>query len=94
MKCDKCFFCLHIGKGIYADYPLKYCRYSKSYMAPFISEYKDGKSIHRQLDFSKISDCKIWHDTGCNIHPSTVRKAKNDFFKRIETVEYIYGGDE
>ena len=27
MKCDKCFFCTHVGKGIYADYPVKFCKH-------------------------------------------------------------------
>lgn len=75
MKCEKCFFCTHIGKGIYADYPVKYCKYYKLYLLPFV----DG----RKLDFSTIKDCKMWHETGCNIHPSKVKKAKNDFLKSL-----------
>ena len=34
MKCDKCFFCVKIGKGIYADFPVKYCKYFKTYKLP------------------------------------------------------------
>ena len=83
MKCDKCFFCCHIGKGIYADYPVKYCRYHKKYILPFV-ETQDNGGTKRQLDFSNIKDCKIWHEVGCNIHPSRVSKAKRDFFKSLE----------
>lgn len=86
MKCDKCFFCLHIGKGIYADYPVKYCKYHKKYMTPFVYTQDNGGTM-RKLDFDKMSDCKIWHETGCNIHPSRVEKAKRDFIKSIEKNE-------
>ena len=75
MKCEKCFFCTHIGKGIYADYPVKYCKYHKKYLFPFV----DG----RKLDLSTMKDRKMWHETGCNIHPSKVNKAKNDFLKSL-----------
>ena len=30
MKCDRCFFCTHIGRGIYAEYPVKYCKYAST----------------------------------------------------------------
>jgi len=75
MKCDKCFFCTHIGKGIYDDYPVKYCKYQKIYLLPIV----DG----RKLDFNNMKDCKLWHETGCNIHPSKVKKAKEDFLKSL-----------
>lgn len=83
MKCDNCFFCAHIGKGIYADYPVKYCRYHKDYKLPFVLTQDNG-GTYRPLDFNKMSDCKIWHRTGCNINPSRVEKAKRDFFKQLE----------
>lgn len=83
MKCDKCFFCTHIGKGIYAEYPVKYCKYHKKYLLPFI-ETQDNGGIKRQLDFSNMKDCRIWHETGCNIHFSRVEKAKRDFIKSLE----------
>ena len=83
MKCDKCFFCTHIGAGIYAPYPLKYRKYYGTYKAPFIYTQDHG-GIERQLDFRDIKDCKIWHDVGCNIHPSRVAKAKRDFIKSLE----------
>lgn len=73
MKCEKCFFCTHIGKGIYDDYPVKYCKYHKIYLLPFVSG--------RKLDFNNMKDCKLWHETGCNIHPSKVKKAKEEFLK-------------
>ena len=82
MKCDKCFFCTHIGKGIYTDYPVKYCKYTEQYFLPFV-ETQDNGGTKRKLDFSNIKDCKIWHETGCNIHPSRVKKAKEDFLKKI-----------
>jgi hypothetical protein len=25
----------------------------------------------------------MWYETGCNIHPSKVKKAKNDFLKSL-----------
>lgn len=84
MKCDKCFFCCHVGKGIYADYPVKYCKYYKKYILPFV-ETQDNGGTKRQLDFSNIKDCKIWHEVGCNIHPSRVNKAKRDFIKSLES---------
>lgn len=83
MKCNKCFFCLKIGKGIYADYPVKYCRYFKTYKIPFVATQDNG-GTKRQLDFNSMKDCKIWNDVGCNIHPSRVKKAKEEFFKRLE----------
>lgn len=83
MKCDKCFFCCHIGKGIYADYPVKYCKYHKECFLPFV-ETQDNGGTKRQLDFSNMKDLKIWNDAGCNIHPSRVDKAKRDFFKSLE----------
>ena len=84
MKCDKCFFCCHIGSGIYADYPVKYCKYKKKYLTPFVPK-QDGTL--RQLDFREKSDLKIWHNAGCNIHPSKVAKAKRDFIKGLEGLE-------
>ena len=84
MKCDKCFFCLHIGKGIYADYPVKYCRHLNIYKLPFMMFCEDGELKQRQLDFSKISDCKIWHDVGCDIHWKTVKKAKEEYMRSLE----------
>lgn len=87
MKCDKCFFCTHIGKGIYADFPVKYCKYRKEYKLPFIWAHENGALTQRRLDFSKMSDCKIWHETGCDIHPNTVAKAKREFIKRLEAEE-------
>ena len=86
MKCDNCFFCCHIGKGIYADYPVKYCKYHKKYLLPFV-ETQDNGGTKRKLDFSSIKDCKIWHEVGCNIHPSRVSKAKSDFLKSLEEAE-------
>ena len=86
MKCDRCFFCTHIGRGIYAEYPVKYCKYFKKYLLPFV-ETLDNGGTKRQLDFSSMKDCKIWHETGCNIHPSRVNKAKRDFFKRLSEQE-------
>ena len=83
MKCDKCWFCTHIGAGIYAPYPLKYCKHTGEYKAPFIYT-QDHEHIERQLDFRKISDLKIWHEAGCDIHPSKVAKAKRDFIKSLE----------
>ena len=85
MKCEKCFFCTRIGAGIYAPYPVKYCKHTGKYKLPFVTEYQNGKPVERQLDFNKTSDCKIWHDVGCNIHPNTVKKAKNNFIKRLES---------
>lgn len=85
MKCDKCWYCVHIGAGIYADFPVKYCKYSKKYKLPFVwIKEKDGTLNQRQLDFRGMSDCKIWHEVGCNIHPNTVKKAKNDFIRTLE----------
>ena len=75
MKCDKCFFCTHIGKGIYADYAVKYCKYRKIHLLPFVNG--------RKLDFNKMEDCKTWSETGCNIHPRKVKKAKEDFLKSL-----------
>ena len=80
MKCDKCVFCTHIGKGIYADYTVKYCKLTKQYFLPFVEE--NGEK--RKLDFSNIKDCKLWNETGCDIHPKTVEKAKQDFLKSLE----------
>ncbi len=80
MKCDKCFFCTHIGKGIYADYPVKYCKFADQYFMPFVME--NGEK--RKLDFSNLNDLKTWRGTGCNIHPKTVEKAKQEFLKSLE----------
>lgn len=79
MKCRKCFFCVRIGKGIVADYPVKYCKRTQQYLIPVIIE--DG--IRRPLDFKKTSDCKMWDEFGCDIHPSTVAKAKRDSIERM-----------
>lgn len=84
MKCDRCFFCTHIGAGIYAPYPVKYCKHSKDYKIPFVYT-QDGAM--RQLDFSKLSELKIWHEAGCGIHPSKVEKAKRDYIKSLEKTE-------
>ncbi len=84
MKCNKCFFCTYIGSGLYAEYPVKYCKYSQEYRIPFVTT-KDGTT--RKLDFSNIFDLKIWHEAGCNIHPATVAKAKRDFIKSLEAKE-------
>ena len=83
MKCDKCFFCVHIGAGIYAQFPVKHCRRTDEMKIPFIEEHKDGELITRKLDFSNISDCKIWHEVGCDIHPSKVAKAKRDYIDKM-----------
>ena len=80
MKCDKCFFCTHIGKGIHADYPVKYCKLRKHYFIPFVEE----KGERRKLDFSDMKDLKTWHGTGCRIHPGTVEKAKQEFLSSME----------
>lgn len=90
MKCDKCFFCCNIGKGIYADYPVKYCRRTTEYKLPFV-ETQDGKM--RQLDFNNYKDCMIWHNVGCNIHPKTIEKAKREYFKRYEELGEKYEQD-
>lgn len=82
MKCDKCFFCTHVGKGIYADYPVKFCKLRKQYFMPFVEE--NGEK--RKLDFGNMKDCKLWHGTGCNIHPKTVEKAKQEFLNSLEKV--------
>jgi hypothetical protein len=47
-------------------------------------ETQDNGGTKRQLDFSNIKDCKIWHEVGCNIHPSRVSKAKRVFLKSLE----------
>ena len=83
MKCDKCFFCTHIGRNVLADYPVKYCKYHKEYFLPFVPTQDHG-GIKRKLNFNDIKDCKIWSETGCNIHPSRVSKAKRDFVKSLE----------
>jgi len=82
MKCDKCWFCTHIGAGIYAPYPLKLCKRTGEYKMPFVLLNDKGQT--RQLDFREMSDLKIWHETGCDIHPKTVEKAKNDFIRKME----------
>ena len=52
MKCDKCWFCTKIGAGIYAPYPVKYCKHSEKYFTPFVVTGVDGKTVEqRQLDF-------------------------------------------
>ena len=84
MKCDKCWFCTHIGPGIFAEYPVKYCKHKGEYKLPIIQYYEDGKITKRQLDLGRIEDCKIWHETGCNIHPNTVAKAKRKYIKELE----------
>lgn len=84
MKCDKCFFCTHIGKDVLFPYPVKLCKRTNEYKMPFVML---DETRARQLDFSKMSDCKIWHETGCDIHPSTVRAAKERFIKSLEEEE-------
>lgn len=86
MKCDNCFFCTKIGKGIFADYPVKYCKYHKKYFVPFVQTQDNGGTL-RQLDFGNVKDLKMWHETGCDIHPSRVEKAKRDMFKSLESDE-------
>lgn len=83
MKCSKCWFCTNIGAGIYADYPLKYCKYKREYKLPFVWVHEKGVLTQRQLDFSNIEDCKIWNEVGCNIHPNTVKKVKNAYIKEL-----------
>ena len=82
MKCEKCWFCTRIGAGIYTPYPLKYCKRTGEYKMPFL--ILDDKGKARQLDLRKMSDLKIWRETGCDIHPKTVEKAKNDFIRKME----------
>lgn len=84
MKCDRCFYCCHIGEGIYADFPVKYCRHTKTYKLPFIVYHEKGKLVKRQLDLDKMEDCKIWAETGCNIHPNTVKKVIRKYFKEAK----------
>ena len=85
MKCDRCFFCTHIGKGVQTDYPMKYCKHFKEYKLPFVCVHDErGTRVTRQLDLSKMSDCKLWRDVGCNIHPSTVAKARREFIESLE----------
>lgn len=87
MKCDKCFFCTHIGKGIYAEFPVKYCQHKKEYKLPFVWVKENNVLSQRPLDFNNMKDCKIWHEVGCGIHPSTVEKAKRDFLALIMAEE-------
>ena len=91
MKCDKCFFCTKIGKGIIDDFPMKYCKLNKTYKIPFVDGYstKTG-SYRRQLDFSNYNDCKIWSEVGCDIHPATVAKAKRDALRKIMEIDEKY----
>ena len=85
MKCDKCWFCTHIGSGIYASYPVKYCKHTKEYKLPRVVIGVDETGVkQRQLNLRDIRDAKIWHEVGCNIHPSTVAKAKREFIKDLE----------
>lgn len=84
MKCDKCFFCAHIGAGIYADFPVKYCRHTQQYKLPFVWVHEKGVLTQRQLNLREIEDLKIWHEAGCNIHPNTVKKAKRAFLNSLE----------
>ena len=86
MKCDNCFFCTHIGKGIVGEYPAKYCKYYNKYFFPFVQTQDNGGTF-RPLDFNNMNDCKRWSNVGCNIHPARVKKAKEDLFKRIENEE-------
>ena len=83
MKCDNCFFCVHIGRSIYAEYPVKYCKYHKKYFLPFV-ETQDNGGTARPLNFNDMKDLKMWSETGCNIHPSRVKKAKNEVLQRLE----------
>lgn len=84
MRCEKCWFCTEIGAGIYADYPVKFCKHSKEYILPFVTTFKDGKAAERKLDLKQIGDLRIWHGVGCLIHPATVKKAKEEFIKSME----------
>ena len=36
------------------------------------------------FDENKMEDCKIWAETGCNIHPNTVKKAIRKYFKEAK----------
>lgn len=83
MKCDYCFFCTHIGKGIYGKYPVKYCKYHKKHLLPFVYTQDNG-GTYRELDFENAKDCETWHKTGCNIHPSRVEKARKEFIESLE----------
>jgi hypothetical protein len=83
MKCDRCFFCTHIGRGIYAEYPVKYCKYHKKYLLPFVETQDNGGTV-RPLDFNNKKDLKMWSETGCNTHPSRVEKVKNEVLQRLE----------
>ena len=84
MRCEKCWFCMRIGAGIYAEFPVKYCKYRKEYILPFVESFKGGQAVKRRLNLNKIEDLRIWHGVGCKIHPATVKKAKEDFIKRLE----------
>ena len=86
MKCSKCFFCCNIGKGVMYDFPVKYCRHTKQYKFPFIWIEENGTLTQRQLDFSKESDCKIWREVGCDIHPAKVKKAKNEYIEKMKGI--------
>ena len=79
MKCDRCFFCCHIGKGILCDFPVKYCRYTGKYILPIELVEENGAQIQRELDLRKMSDCKIWAKAGCHIDPAFVKKAERDY---------------
>ena len=59
MKCDNCFFCVHIGRSIYAEYPVKYCKYHKKYFLPFV-ETQDNGGTARPLNFNDMKDLKMW----------------------------------
>ncbi len=94
MKCDKCFFCTHIGSGIFASYPVKYCKRTGEYKIPFVETHEDGKLIKRQLDFRNKSDLKIWSDIGCDINPNTVKRAKGKAMKELEALMSESENDE
>ena len=84
MKCDRCFFCTHIGKGVLYPFPVKYCKRTGEYKLPCVMV---NENTIKQLDFNKMSDLKLWHEAGCDIHPSTVAKAKRDFIRKLEEGE-------
>lgn len=87
MRCDRCFFCTHIGAGIYAEYPVKYCKRSEKYILPIITRFENGKPVETKLNLKDIEDLKVWHSVGCNIHPNTVKAAIKKFIKSLEVDE-------
>ena len=53
MKCFKCFFSTTIGAGIYADYPVKYCKLSHVTLSDIIALIKVFLSKDKELCFTK-----------------------------------------